>query len=195
MSGDAAALLTVQEHRSESYAARTFHNASVAALTVAFTMDCRTAGERLTAKAAGDRYVHLHLGDDLTFNARLLYRAWRPNAGQTLNVAGNGIYTLVRYEWSQERLNRYVYSVLELLNKHAPIGQIVSGGQTGVDIAGAVAGVALGIPTSVTLPAGFLQRHEDGADRRHTVDDIRHQVLAGVTTLNAMHVASAACPA
>ena len=47
--------------RSSSYAPRTQVNASSADLTVAFATDYATAGERLTMKMAGYRYVAVPL--------------------------------------------------------------------------------------------------------------------------------------
>jgi hypothetical protein len=62
------------------------------------------------------------------------------------------------------------------VHEHWPIGEIISGGQTGVDLAGGVAGYVLGIPTTMLLPKGFKQRFEDGIDIVQTEQDVRNQV-------------------
>lgn len=178
--------LTILEHKSSSYAPRTYENAHTADVTIAIAVDYNTAGEKLTHKAAGEKYLKL---DPVQWNpintARMLWMRLNriTKYHPTINVAGNGIYTLSKHGWDQERANEYVYRMLAKLHEHFPIGEIRSGGQTGVDIAGGVAGVALGIPTTLLLPKGFLQRHEDGVDIQHTEDEIREQVMSGVARL------------
>jgi len=61
-------------------------------------------------------------------------------------------------------VNQYVYDVLALVHKHLPIRQVVSGGQSGADLAGLVAAVALDIQCSGTWPKGYKMRFEDGKD-------------------------------
>lgn len=46
-------MLTILEHKSSSYAPRTYENAAKADVTIAIAVDYNTAGERLTHKAAG----------------------------------------------------------------------------------------------------------------------------------------------
>ena len=179
----ASDLLQVVAHRSASYAARTRHNARTADLTVAFALDYSTRGEALTRSAAGDRYLALRLDADRLAAARQLYQAVRHFDAQCLNVAGNGLHTLVRHHWDQARTDEAVFGVLQTVAAHWPIARIVCGGQTGADLAGATAGIALGIPVVMTLPAGLLQRDADGIDRTHTPGEIRDQVDRGTAAL------------
>ena len=53
--------VTYRETCSPRYHDRTVINASWADLTVAFAIDFGTAGERLTRKAAGDRYLPVNI--------------------------------------------------------------------------------------------------------------------------------------
>lgn len=179
--------LIVQEHKSSSYAPRTYHNASVADLTIAIASDLNTAGERLTKKAAGSKYLAIHLNDVGAVDAgRQIWKylhAMYGTASSVINVAGNGIYTLDKYGFTQDQINQYLYDALLPVSRHLHITQIVSGGQTGVDLAGGVAGVALGIPVVLTLPKGFRQRHEDGVDVDHTMEEVIMQVRSGVDRL------------
>lgn len=156
--------LKVQEHKSPSYSPRTYHNASVADLTAAFAVNFYTAGEKLTHKAAGDKYVALDLGLEAIEAARLLYKACKKHSVSTLNIAGNGIYTLYAKGIDQHDINVYLYTVLSLVHKHHPLTKIVSGGQTGVDLAGGVVAKYLGIDCTMTLPKGFKMRFENGVD-------------------------------
>lgn len=65
------------------------------------------------------------------------------------------------------------------MHNASPIVKLYSGGQTGVGLAGAIAGCMLGIDTEVTLPKGYLQRHADGKDYQHTRDEIQEQIING----------------
>lgn len=171
------AKLDILEHKSSSYAPRTYANAAEGDVTIALAVDYTTAGERLTHKAAGDKYLKLDPLDPAINNARKLWRRLYQTEFSIINVAGNGIYTLIKHGWSQQTVNDYLYEVLQLVHNHYSLEKIISGGQTGVDIAGAWAGYKLGIDTQVLLPKGYLQRHEDGVDRVHTQDEIRKQIV------------------
>jgi len=177
------ARVEVGEHGSASYSPRTYANAKGADLTVAFAVDFSTAGEKLTHKAAGDRYVGIDLSLEPIQAARRLYRALHAHDAYTLNVAGNGIYTLAQHGWSQERINRYVYEVMAKVHEHWPLKHVRSGGQTGVDMAGVTAAHALGIDALALLPKGFIQRSSDRVDRQMSEAEIRSQVLAGAAEL------------
>jgi len=168
--------LVIQEHKSASYAPRTYFNATSADLTVAFALDFSTAGEKLTKKAAVDKFVSISLIEDYLGAARALYKHCRKHNVKTLNIAGNGIYTLEKKGMSQEDLNVYLYSVISLVNEHHPLEHIISGGQTGVDLAGGVVGYVLGIPVTMTLPKGYKQRHSNGVDLDYSKEEIENQV-------------------
>lgn len=175
-------MIEIVAHPSSGYKKRTEHNASQAGVTVAFAVDFETAGERLTRRAAGDRYLGIGLDtpeDDPVAAARLLYSALKRRNARSLNIAGNGVYTLIKHGWDQHSADAFVHAVVAQVHLHWPLEKIVSGGQTGIDLAGAVAAQVLGIPAVITLPGGFRQRHEDGVDREHTQDEIREQILSG----------------
>jgi len=170
--------LVIREHKSSSYGPRTYANANDADVTIALAVDYSTAGERLTHKAAGGRYLKLDIFNTSVIDcARLLWKRLQTAEGSVINVAGNGIYTLAKHGWTQEITNGLVYHMLDLVHEHHPITKIISGGQTGVDLAGGYAGWKLGIDTVMTLPKGFKQRGADGVDREHTEDEICKQVI------------------
>lgn len=171
--------LAILEHSSSSYAPRTYANAAKGDVTIAIAVDYSTAGEKLTHKAAGDKYLKLDPKDGELENARKLY-AHLKQLGKSLpviNVAGNGIYTLAKHDVSQDLINIYVLHILAKVHEYWPIGEIVSGGQTGVDLAGGVSGVVLGIPTTMLLPKGFKQRFGDGIDILQTEKAVRVRVM------------------
>ena len=173
-------MIEILEHTSSSYGPRTYANAHNSDVTIALAVDYTTAGERLTHKAAGDKYLRLDLEESWKDNARLLWHWIYPYTdGRVVNVAGNGIYTLNRARISQKAVNNYVFQMLEIVHQHAPIDKIISGGQTGVDIAGGWAAVKIGIDCVLTLPKGFKQRGVDGIDRDHTREEILQQLYEG----------------
>lgn len=172
------------EHKSESYAPRTYHNASQG-VTLAIAADFTTAGEKLTHKAAKGKIVQIDYFNtlDKLHPARALYSALKKHNSHVVNIAGNGIYTLQKKGVTQGDVNEYVFDILILVHHHWPIEKVVSGGQTGLDLAGLVAGVALDIETVGTWPKGFKMRFEDGKDVSMAEDKIKEMVYEYVMKL------------
>lgn len=160
--------LIIQEHKSSSYAPRTYFNASSADITIAIACDFTTAGERLTKKAAGEKYIHFDLRSDPIVCARQLYKRMKDHSLKTINVAGNGIYTLNKYGFDQGQVNVFLLQLLSPVHEHLGINRIYSGGQTGLDIAAGVCSVIMDIPCTMTLPKGYKMRFSDGIDVDHT---------------------------
>lgn len=182
-------MVIVQEHSSEKYSPRTYFNAKSGDVTLALAVDLNTAGEKLTHKAAGDeKYIGFLLKDDTqAINvARELYRFMKKKNAKTLNIAGNGIYTLIKHDCTQEHINSFLCDVIEKVHQHWPIEKIYTGGQTGVDIAGAVVAKYLGIDALITLPKGFIQRFEDGVDVTQTKQQVEDQIDNWVSLLAKM---------
>ena len=171
--------LILKEHSSTSYAPRTYYNASSSDITVALAVDLSTAGEKLTHKAAGNKYIGFQLIDQSNTEdiaIKIVQKMKELNA-TTMNVAGNGIYTLSKYNCTQEFINKFVYEILKSVNERIAIKKIYTGGQTGVDIAGAVAAIALGIEVEVTFPKGFKQRFENKEDITQSREIIENQIM------------------
>lgn len=168
--------LRIEQHESHRYPPRTWVNAQSADLTVAIAVDFTTKGEQLTKRAAGAAFVALPLEGDPLDAARLLWKAVRQRDARTLNIAGNGICTMAKHGWSQERINTWVYQVIGKVHQHHPISFIRSGGQTGADIAGLVAAYALGIECLGLYPKRFLQRTIDNLDVRRSAEEIEAEI-------------------
>ena len=156
--------LTLLEDMSPEYKPRTLKNAREADVTVAFAVDFATAGERLTHRAAGPRYVGIPYGRPVREAATQLEAFLKQKQARSLNVAGNGIYTLNLRRVSQREANQWVYDVLKLATSAVGLRAIRSGGQTGIDTAGLVAALALGIPATGLYPKGFKTRGLDMRD-------------------------------
>lgn len=178
--------LEIHEHTSPKYPPRTWANAARADLTAAFAVDFTTGGEILTRRAAGAKYIAIKLSTaPMTAAMYLIDFRDRQSPRAVLNIAGNGMHTLGRHLWTQDRVNRWVYHTLKPVHEHEQITHIVTGGQTGVDMAGAIAAVALDIPCTINLPRGFIQRDCKGFDAPHTQEEIAAQVTQGVAELRA----------
>ncbi len=171
-------MITVQEHTSKKYPPRTYFNATSSDVTLALAVDLNTAGEMLTKKAAGDKYIGFQLNSDTSSLevARQLYKFMKSRNAKKLNIAGNGIYTLSEHGCDQEYINYFVHDVISKVNTYWPIEKIFTGGQTGVDLAGAVAARNLDIEALITLPNGYIQRFEDKKDIEQTQQDVINQI-------------------
>lgn len=175
-------ILTLNEHSSYDYRPRTIVNATSADLTVAIAADFTTAGEKLTKKESPS-YLALSIERPAIENARILYRHMRDHDIKTLNIAGNGIYTLAQHydanqqHWTQLSADSYVYQLLLPCHQHWGITSIRSGGQTGIDQAGLVAAVALGIPAVGLWPQGYRIRTIDNVDMRVPLDELQNELL------------------
>lgn len=178
----ATADITVTTHASSGYAPRTRHNADSAGLTVAIASDFESAGEKLTARVSAGKYLAIPMDVAPETGGVRLAKAMRAKGTTTLNVAGNSLHTL--RTMGQAAVNQHVFDLISTAHNLLPITKIVTGGQTGVDIAGAIAAHRLGIPVVVTMPAGFRQRGIDGVDYNGTAASVTKQITAGAAALN-----------
>lgn len=168
----ATASLVISESTDSGYSARTKRNADKGDITIGFAVDHNTAGERLTQKLAGNKMVKS--GDSLKAFATEIVAKLKAVNGTSINVAGNGIYTWAQKAGkTQDQINTAMYKILKSVKEQYPeLTTIITGGQTGSDIAGAVAGVALGLAVDVHMPKGFRQRDVDGKDFTQTVVEV-----------------------
>lgn len=170
------------EESEGGYAQRTRENAAAPDVhfTVAFARDFSTYGEKCTAMAAGDSLIqielpytrtgHISLSEDSVMKGAETLLSMLPDEffsskdvqPSGWNIAGNGIYTLGT---PQSEIDEYVTKVFAVaMDRGLNPVSFRSGGQTGVDEAGAVAGQVLGIPTVVHAPKGFKMRNAEGRD-------------------------------
>ena len=173
--------LVINEVGGEGYQDRTLKNVQSADLTIALAINFNSGGEKLTRRLAGNKYLALPLFNSERETAVKLFKRCRDDNVKSLNIAGNGLYTLKRGDggWTQDKINQYVYDVISLVHTHHKIDFMVSGGQTGVDLAGAVAAKALGIPFTLNMPEKLKQRNGDGFDVYNTKEQILRQVDIG----------------
>jgi adenosyl cobinamide kinase/adenosyl cobinamide phosphate guanylyltransferase len=169
-----------QEEQTVGYKNRTIKNASADA-TIAIAVDFGSAGEILTKKSVieqGKKYIPVNISNtnDIIISEQTVEKIVEQlnaiNTGTlfndiTLNIAGNGIYTM-KGVYTQTQLDGYVQALLEAVINHPDLKNKISslrtGGQTGIDEAGAKAGIALGIPTTILAPKGWTFRNIDGSD-------------------------------
>ena len=168
-----------REHSDPSYVGRTKENASAHA-TIAIAANFNSAGEKLTKKLVeeqGNIYIPIDISKGLIITDELVqFVIKKLNSARkgnlldstiTLNIAGNGIYTL-KNQYTQEQLDLYTLNILsEVLtnpNIRIEISLLRTGGQTGLDESGAKAGLKLGIDTLIVCPKGWKYRDLSGTD-------------------------------
>lgn len=165
-----------------SYQRRTYENAQAddVDFTFAFAANFDTYGEKATAKAAGDSLIQVDIpmksrgGIDLSDkginNAVSQIASQLPDEflqGEPcgVNIAGNGIYTMRDFKITQEDADKFLCLVgARLQQRGFKFMSVRTGGQTGMDEAGAVMGKVLGIPTTVHGPKNFQFRDVNGRD-------------------------------
>lgn len=164
-------LTTFIEDEKGGYSSRTIKNAS-ADVTIALAVDFNTAGERLTARMVDNlekTYVPIDIsnGTVSTEDVSRVINALNSVDAKSVNIAGNGIYTL-KGKYSQEQVDNIVFNLLLRVNGSPALNNkiefIRSGGQTGVDEAGIKAATLLGISNLVLAPKGWVYRTEGGRD-------------------------------
>lgn len=151
-----------------SYPSRTRENANWSDITIALAQDFNTAGEKLTKRVAGNKYVSSILlaeSNDASEIAEKLYSQIKAKGkvdNLKINIAGNGIYSMKQ---NQSYYNDLMTIILKKLqDKGITISEIRSGGQTGIDEAGIIAAQRLGIPNEVHSTANFMFRDKSGKD-------------------------------
>lgn len=150
-------------HDHPGYHKRTQANAECDA-TIAVAADYSTGGERLTKQVAGPRYLPLPLFLDPEEAGSRLKEFLEQRRARSLNVAGNGIYTLESKGWSQDAVDAWLHVCLRTGLLYRRLAWIQSGGQTGLDMSGAICAAKLGVPALILMPAGFKQRDATGSD-------------------------------
>lgn len=165
--------ISIIEHESRHYKPRTVFNARNSDLTIAFGVDFSTAGELLTMNNS-DYCAQVRIDKISPKQAiELITPFFETLEPEVVNIAGNGIFTLNKHGITQDTINFYVFRVIGVLRAKFPsLRKIRSGGQTGADFAGALAGYALNIETNVLMPAGFRQRDATGNDFSQSLQQV-----------------------
>lgn len=175
--------IELQEHAAANYVKRTIENAHKADLTIAFAMDYQSAGEKLTHKAAGQKYVAIPLNLKEEEAAKVLAACLNRVKPATVNIAGNGLYTLSKtsYLASQHDCNLKIFNILKKAFEASYFPKLIrSGGQTGADQAGLVSAIAMGIPALGLYPKGFRRRNKEGIEIFSDKESIKKELISEV---------------
>jgi len=83
-----------------------------------------------------------------------------------VHIAGDTIADLK--DLTQDKINEYVYDLLERLNKalDTPITKVVTSGQSGVAQAATIAAEKLGLSIDINVPKQWLFKKKDGSDSK-----------------------------
>lgn len=172
--------ITFTEDSSQGYRERTIKNAS-ADMTIALAYDENSAGEKLTKNSVisqGKAYQMIRIPDRASTPTpdfkptrdavdTVVSKLNTVNA-TSVNIAGNGLYTMRNAGYNQEEIDKMTYNflkaVVESPNLKTKITLVRSGGQTGFDEAGVKAAARLGIPALVLAPKGWKYRDVRGTD-------------------------------
>ena len=162
---------------SGDYYLRTRTNANADA-TIAIAVDFDSAGEKLTKRMVEKQkklYVPVdYNGEDYAtdeqVNAVVTALNKIKHGDISVNIAGNGIYTLHEKGFGdQNKIDAYTEDLLQRVSEHKDLKKSIisvrSGGQTGFDEAGAKAGRNLGIPTEVHAPSRWRLREVDETNK------------------------------
>jgi len=176
-------------NRGQGYKPRTRENAS-ADMTIAVASDFSSSGEILTKTSVEEQkkiYVPIDISSSLEFTKKDISDIVSqlnkvPKLGVSINLAGNGIYTFAG-KYTQKQLDTYMYNLLEAIQRHPNLNkeiiEVRSGGQTGIDEAGAKAGARLGINTIVLAPADWAFRPKHGQDIRNNEQAFKARFSTG----------------
>lgn len=159
--------ISFEESRATGYRERTIENVRSADITIQFAVDYNSAGERLTSKTVtelGKPSVRVDMNKPIDY-AAIARRVAEIAGGRpiSINVAGNGIYT-VQGKFSQQEFDSILEKALAEILKSTKITEVRSGGQTGADEAGVKAAAKLGIKAKVLAPKGYKFRNIEGTD-------------------------------
>lgn len=177
--------IIVQEDKSNNYQPRTYFNAKSADITLALAIDMDTFGEKLTRKAANEKYIGFLLDENtkgIDIGKKII-DFMQQNKAKSINIAGNGIYTFAKNGYSQEHINKFVCDIIEYVHKNYGIEKIYTGGQTGIDLAGAISAEYLKIPALITFPKGYRQRLADKKDITQRKEDVEKNIIYYVNLL------------
>lgn len=167
-------MINFVEDRCSNYQHRTFMNVELSEITIIFAVDLTTAGEKCTLNYCKtcERPAFVFtinerggIGNEQGGKLLELVNYIYDNKITSVNIAGNGIYTFNKYGITQERLNDLVYNFISFINTSKwSIKKVRSGGQTGADEAGLVAGDRLGLETTSLCPKGWRFRTIENKD-------------------------------
>ena len=169
--------LIFEECNKKGYAPRTAQNILETHGTLAIAVDFDSAGEKLTHRLC-EKYKKPYLairptGPETILNVEKVGNWIIQNKIEKLNIAGNGIYTFSKHNpaITQNACNVYMSMLLEsILNKFdITLDLIQSGGQTGIDEAGIMAGISLNIPCKIVAPNGWTFRDGNGRDLKDEI--------------------------
>lgn len=160
-------MITFIEHEQTGYAMRTWDNARLSDLTVAIANDFSSAGEILTRKAAYGKYLGIEFDLLLTDINKAVHKVIMEmirRKAKSLNIAGNGIYSL-KHLCDQDFVDaRLLLFFTILILNYGKDFDIRSGGQTGLDEAALKAGDFLNMPTTCLAPKHWMFRDINGRD-------------------------------
>jgi hypothetical protein len=180
--------LITSQNISASYGPRTSSNANSSDYTIAVALNFDSKGEQLTRRVAGDKHIPIRFDED---PAKVGYEVGdylsKDDRALVLNIAGNSLHTFKKINpiIDQDAINKWMYLFLSEVTAKASVKMIISGGQTGSDVAGLIAGLALGLKVHGHYPQGYLMRDANGVDAKYPETAVRARILERAEKLQA----------
>lgn len=177
--------LTLSETTSSNYAPRTIENATSADLTLYFhARGQESSSGRTLTESHSNRFLPIvvfHEPPEAAAN-RIL-EILQPYPFPTINIAGNRQHKFGT-KCTQSDVTKYILEVLTHVTTSKKIYEFRTGGQTGADWGGLIAGVVLDIPTVTLFPAGFRQQYMNRKNIDHTRDEILAKIKESIDLLS-----------
>lgn len=154
-------MITFIEHEHTGYPLRTRDNAMLTDGTLAFAVNWKSSGMLLTKKCCYNKpFIKIDIsqyGDFTDEMARDIARQLEEKNIRHLNIAGNSFVNLAAY-YTQAALDAKVKYVMNKVCEYWKLESVTTGGQTGVDEAGAKWADGYGLPVTVRAPKGWMFR-------------------------------------
>lgn len=176
--------LHLNQDQSYSYKDRTIFNAENSDLTIYFADKNHTesGGAKLTSRHSKS-FCLVQVPTHINFAVEAVLGTLEGIAEPTINVAGNGIARFPAY-MTQNNINAFIYNTIKKIHAKKPIKMIRSGGQTGADWGGIIAGVALEIETVATFPLHYRQRDKFGKDFTNNTEQLCDRIRSDLDKIS-----------
>lgn len=177
--------LSLSQTVSSNYAPRTIENATSADLTLYFhAPGVESSSGRTLTESHSNRFLPIVVFDDPPIEAaNRVLEILQPYPFPVINIAGNRQHKF-GVKRTQSDVTKYVLEVLTHVTTFKKIHGFRTGGQTGADWGGLIAGVLLDVPTVALFPAGFRQQYMNRKNIDHTQDEILAKIKESVDLLS-----------
>lgn len=159
-----AANINIQEHHQEGYENIVTHNCLQKNVLNVYFSITPNGEQELFINDNAPHLCAIVIDDNLsTIDAsRTILGTILQHKIDTLNIIGNLDFELEAENCSQSFINQFIYDTLAQVHAHHKIKNIITNGQTGVNLAASTSAVRLNIELNILMPKNFMQIQQDG---------------------------------